>query len=159
MGTPLGSIYTPYEVDVTLENADTWFYKSGAGYKTFPELVGIYHDSVGHGGNLLLNLAPTANTSIPQVAMDLYAKLGDFVRRCYGEGGNPSPTALASSSGCSNCTSLTLPLENATAGRATATFDRVMLKEQLRGGQRVVRFELLADGALVHKDPCREFLK
>ena len=36
------------------QNSDTWFYHEGAGYRSLSEMVEIYHDSVGHGGNMLL---------------------------------------------------------------------------------------------------------
>ena len=35
-------------------------------------MVSIYHDSVGHGGNMLLNLAPPPNSTLPDVAMETY---------------------------------------------------------------------------------------
>ena len=48
--------------------------------------------------NMLLNIAPPPNSTIPQEAMDTYAALGSFIRNCYGEGSLPSETALASTS-------------------------------------------------------------
>ena len=75
---------------------DRWFYQEGRGYRSLPEMVSIYHDSVGHGGNMLLNIAPPPNSTMPQEAMDIYAALGSFIRSCYGEGSLPSTSALAS---------------------------------------------------------------
>ena len=54
-----------------------------SGYRSLAEMVGIYHDSVGHGGNMLLNIAPPPNSTLPDVAMDTYQGLGDFIRTCY----------------------------------------------------------------------------
>ena len=59
-GTPDGASYVPKEVDLTLQNSDTWFYKEGMGYRSLSEMVSIYHDSVGHGGNMLLNIVRAA---------------------------------------------------------------------------------------------------
>ena len=70
-----------------------WFYQEGRGYRSLAEMVSIYHDSVGHGGNMLLNVAPPPYSTIPQVAMDIYAALGSFIRNCYGEGSLPSSSS------------------------------------------------------------------
>ena len=82
-GSAMGSkIYMPYEVDCTVQYADSWFYREGEGYKSIVELAGQYHDSVGHGGNLLLNVAPPSNTSLPAPVVQRYAELGNWTRRC-----------------------------------------------------------------------------
>eukprot|EP00948_MAST-09A_sp_MAST-9A-sp1_P002232 g2232.t1 len=142
-GVPNGSIYIPKEVDLTLQNADTWFYHEGTGYKSLSEMVSIYHDSVGYGGNMLLNLEPPTNTTLPKVAMDTYKQLGDFIRNCYGEGASPSPTALASTTCTSNCNSVKISINN------KAMIDRILIKEELRNGQNVESFAILADGKVI----------
>ena len=38
-GTPDGASYVPKEVDLTLQNSDTWFYKEGMGYRSLSEMV------------------------------------------------------------------------------------------------------------------------
>ena len=92
---------------------------------------------------MLLNVAPPPNSTLPDEAMSTYQALGDFVRRCYGEGSIASTSALASTNnGCVNCSSVTLQF----AGRMARKFDRVLMKEELREGQQVLSFELLANG-------------
>eukprot|EP00040_Diaphanoeca_grandis_P004874 m.30447 g.30447 ORF g.30447 m.30447 type:complete len:719 (-) comp16287_c0_seq1:149-2305(-) len=142
-GSVDGTSYVPKEVDLTLQNSDTWFYEEGRGYRSLSEMVGIYHDSVGHGGNMLLNLAPPPNSTIPDVAMDTYAALGNFISECYGHGAVPATSVLANSSGCVNCTTITLTFKTPT------TFDRFVAKEELSGGQLVDSFEIVADGKSV----------
>ena len=138
-------IYEPYEVDCTIQQADGWFYNEHIGYKSIVELAGQYHDSVGHGGNLLLNLAPPINTSIPAAAMRLYAELGNWTRRCYGEGGMAAVGALASTaSTVHNCSNVRLGL------KTPAVIDRLLIKEELAGGQRIMAFRLLVDGVQVY---------
>ena len=61
---------TVLQVDLTLQNSDTWFFAPDAGYRSLAEMVGIYHDSVGHGGNMLLNVAPPPNSVLPDAAME-----------------------------------------------------------------------------------------
>ena len=154
-GSAMGAkIYMPYEVDCTLQVADSWFYSETAGYKSIVELAGQYHDSVGHGGNLLLNLAPPTNTTIPAKAMRLYAQLGNWTRRCYGEGAMAAPSALASTTAASrNCTSIKLSLRGAGGGGGGGrprTIDRLQIKEELDRGQRILAFQILAnDGSIV----------
>ena len=118
------------------------FYQEGRGYRSLSEMVSIYHDSVGHGGNMLLNIAPPPNSTLPQTAMDTYAALGDFIKECYGEGSLPSDTALVSTSnfGARNTTTVTLSFP----GGATS-FDRFIIKEELREGQNVLSFTVSAD--------------
>ena len=143
-GSAAGESYVPKEVDLTLQNSDTWFYQEGRGYRSLSEMVSIYHDSVGHGGNMLLNIAPPPNSTMPQEAMETYAALGSFIRTCYGEGSLPSETALASTNGfgSSNTSSVALAFE----GGGSRTFDRLLIKEELREGQNVLSFVILADG-------------
>ena len=162
-------IYMPYEVDCTVQYADSWFYHDKLGYKSIVELAGQYHDSVGHGGNLLLNLAPPPNTSIPAVVMKRYAELGNWTRRCYGEGGIAASGALATTvSPSRNCTSIRLVLPRSPSvavdaeetrgsvgvvGRA-ALVDRFLIKEELADGQRIIAFSILADAVVVYNGRC-----
>ena len=106
-------------------------------------MVSIYHDSVGHGGNMLLNVAPPPNSTLPQKAMDTYAALGNFIKNCYGEGSLPSTSALASTTsfGATSTTSVALSFHG-----DAQTFDRFIIKEELREGQNVLSFVVLADG-------------
>eukprot|EP01043_Picozoa_sp_COSAG02_P034779 COSAG02_NODE_2452_length_8826_cov_16.362668_5_plen_225_part_00 len=92
---------------------------------------------------MLLNVAPPPNSTLPQKAMDTYAALGNFIRNCYGEGSLPAVSALASTTsfGASNTTSVALSF----SGGGTATFDRIIIKEELREGQNVLDFVILAD--------------
>jgi hypothetical protein len=149
-GTVDGSAFVPKEVDLTLQHSDTWFYREGTGYRSLAEMVDIYHDSVGVGANMLLNVAPPMNASLPQTAMDTYAQLGAFTRSCYGEGGMASATALASTpagQGCRGCSSVVLDVRGK-AGRPVA-MDRFLIKEEMSGGQLVTAFEVLVDGKAV----------
>ena len=51
--------------------------------------------------------APPKNSSIPEVAMRTYARLGAFIKACYGEGSSASPSALASTdNGCMSAAGL-----------------------------------------------------
>ena len=69
-----GKIYMPYEVDCTLQEADSWFYSEAAGYKSIVELAGQYHDSVGHGAEKRMT-----------VAMPLYTETDHFTKTGSGQ--------------------------------------------------------------------------
>ena len=160
-----GSSYIPKEVDLTLQNSDTWFFQDGRGYRSLLELVRIYHDSVGHGGNMLLNLAPPHNSTLPDDAMELYSKLGKFTASCYGVGAVASLTSLASTSCYSNsqdCHHIQLQSSSSSSSRSidsstsiaidssisTMTFDRILLKEEMSKGQLITEFEIILNGTI-----------
>jgi alpha-L-fucosidase len=131
-GAPLGSaMFLPYEVDLTLQNADTWFYEEGRGYRSLPEMAAIYHDSVGRGGNMLLNVAPPPNGTLPPAAVARYAQLGAFVSACYGPA---NARAVAAGEGYA----FELELDEAAWG--SSAVDRFVVKEDLKGGQRILQF-------------------
>lgn len=134
------------QVDCTLQRADSWFYHEGMGYRFIAELAGMYHDSVGHGGNLLLNLAPPPNTSILEAALKLYNQLGNWTRACYGEGGTAAQTALATTTRAHiNCSTVRLVLP-----QGPALIDRFIIKEELAGGQKILNFSIVADNNTVY---------
>jgi hypothetical protein len=69
-------MYMPYEVDCTLQEADSWFYSEAAGYKSIVELAGQYHDSVGHGtrnASLLRRFMPKTIV-LPRQAREKYSE-------------------------------------------------------------------------------------
>jgi alpha-L-fucosidase len=138
-----GTSYIPKEVDLTLQNSDTWFFDESKGYKSLSELVSIYHDSVGHGGNMLLNLAPPHNSTLPTHAMNLYAALGTFTKECYGVGSEAAMGALAHTSCSSSCESIELK------SASKMTFDRMLLKEEMKLGQLITKFQIIGDGLVL----------
>ena len=58
-----------------LQNGDKWFWDPGAGLRTLSELVDVYHGTVGRNSNLLLDIAPMPNGSIPADAKLRYVQL------------------------------------------------------------------------------------
>jgi alpha-L-fucosidase len=82
--TPPG-VYMPAEMDTTISRAG-WFWHEGAGdrIKGLDELLGIYYRSVGHGANLLLNLAPNRDGLLEEAEVERAAALGEAVRRRFG---------------------------------------------------------------------------
>src|SRR6266700_349610 len=59
-GMSTTQVYLPFEVDTPICTQRWFWHADNAEYiRSLPELIGVYYRSVGHGGNLLLNLAPT----------------------------------------------------------------------------------------------------
>jgi alpha-L-fucosidase len=125
-GDPTSSVWNAAVTDTTLQNGDHWFYLEGESIRTLPELVDVYHASVGANSVLELDFAidPTGNVHPSHAAA--YSALGDWIRSCYG-------TPVASTSGDGG--NFTLPL---TAGGST--IDRFIIQEDQTYGQRVRAF-------------------
>jgi len=121
-GDPNSKDWCPAECDFTLQNDDTWFYNPNVGVHSLKDLVSIYHDSVGHGCNFLIDYAPTPDGILPDEAVSRYKELGDYLNSCYG-----SPVATISGGG----NPLTLNLVNETE------IDRIVIQEDIAQGQRV----------------------
>jgi len=126
-GSPNGNNFVPPEVDCTLQNGDTWFYDGNVGVRPLQELISMYHDSVGHNGNLLLDMAPTTEGVLPPEAVERYKQLGDFIRGCYGSSLN------ATSGVAAHIVLLFVP---------PIIVDRAVLQEDQRYGQRVRNYTL-----------------
>lgn len=80
-GNPHGEIYNPAETDTVLRE-HYWFWMNGTESKIKPtkELVKNYFNSVGHGSNLILDMAPDPTGAVPAADMAAYAKFGEAVR-------------------------------------------------------------------------------
>ena len=61
---------------------DNWDYQGGnKNIKPVNELIRCFGDMIGMGGNVLLNVAPHANGTIPQVQINALSGLGEFVTK------------------------------------------------------------------------------
>eukprot|EP01121_Diplochlamys_sp_Union-15-3_P020175 TRINITY_DN77_c0_g1_i2.p1 TRINITY_DN77_c0_g1~~TRINITY_DN77_c0_g1_i2.p1 ORF type:complete len:443 (+),score=77.55 TRINITY_DN77_c0_g1_i2:138-1331(+) len=126
-GDPNSTVWAPPECDMTMQRYDTWFYNAEVGIHTMAELLSIYHDSVGHNCNMLIDFAPQPNGLLPVDAVQRYKEFGDYIRNCYGK-------PLNSVSG----TGATLILEFTSA----TTVNRVALQEDQSRGQRVRTYQV-----------------
>lgn len=81
-----------WEVPMTLN--DTWGYKSyDHNWKSPGRVIQILVEVVGKGGNLLLNVGPTAEGEIPKPSVDILVEVGRWLRdngeSIYGAGAAP----------------------------------------------------------------------
>ena len=78
-------MYQPFEVDTPI-CAQRWFWhKDNAAYiRSLTELIGVYYRSVGHGGNLLLNLAPTHEGLLAEDEVARLQELAGEIKKRFG---------------------------------------------------------------------------
>ncbi|MCC3377268.1 alpha-L-fucosidase [Cohnella sp. REN36] len=131
-GTPK---WVPAECDVPIREQH-WFWHPGAEDRlhTLEHLIDVYYRSVGHGCNLLLNVAPDDRGLLPEADARRVLELGEEIRRRFA-------VPLAQTSG----TGRELLLE---LGEET-TLDHVVLQEEIRHGERIRSYAIEAriDGA------------
>lgn len=74
-------ITTPYWLTDDAINSNSWSYVNGMSYYTKEQLLHSLIDRVSKNGNLLLNISPMADGSIPQAQRDLLLAMGDWLRK------------------------------------------------------------------------------
>ena len=86
----------------------------------------MYHKSVGQNCVMELDFAIDRTGNIDPTHAARYQEFGDWIRACYG-------TSVAATSGFVNATQFELEIPG-------GTIDRVAVREDLRGGQRVLGY-------------------
>ncbi|WP_031480903.1 alpha-L-fucosidase [Streptomyces bicolor] len=74
----------PYWLTDDSISSSSWCYTEGIGYYSLAQMLHSFIDRVSKNGNMLLNIAPTADGSIPQGQRDLLLGIGDYLKR-FGE--------------------------------------------------------------------------
>ena len=106
-----------------------WNYNKSSQVKTLATLIDTYHQSVGHGGTLEIQIDfdPLTGAPVPSRVARL-TEFGDWIRACY------KTTPVATSTG-----SWELRLQVPVG----VTVDRIVLEEDLSFGQRIRSYEVL----------------
>ncbi len=73
-------MYYPWLTDTTIDDGCAWGYMHGAGYKTPEVLIHYLIDNVSKNGQLLLNVGPKADGTIPEEAKRTLLAIGDWLR-------------------------------------------------------------------------------
>lgn len=156
------------EGDTTINRAGWFWHKNQSGKVKSPEtLMQVYMDCVGRGANLILNVAADTSGHLDPADVQSLLCFGEMRRRLLAEDfalgakakanevrGNSSKFAAANVTD-GNIESYWCPEDKTTNGelvitlKEPATFDVVRLREQIRLGQRVEKFNIDAfvDGA------------
>ncbi|MFE9566354.1 alpha-L-fucosidase [Streptomyces sp. NPDC006487] len=80
LGVPIIRPEGPWELCYTI--GDAWGYQPGDVHpKSVRELVRVFAETIGHGGNLLLNTGPKEDGTIPADHADRLEGLGGWIRR------------------------------------------------------------------------------
>lgn len=126
-GTPE---WLPAECDVPIRKLH-WFWHPNDedSLLSLEELMHIYYHSVGHGTNLLLNVSPDDRGLIPDVDAARLLEFGREIKRRFAN-------QLGRTSG--NGTELLLKLKK------EVSINHIILKEDIRYGERVRKFEVEA---------------
>ncbi len=141
MGNYNGKHWIGAEADVSIRKG--WFYhpEEDNTVKSGPTLFNIYLKSVGHGGNLILNVPPNRKGLIDPLDS---AALMDFKKiRDKAFAKNLFKNARLLYTNNSVEIHLDKPIE----------FNSIILKEKISGGQRVVRFEISGSNNLKQFHP------
>ncbi|ANS70509.1 Alpha-L-fucosidase [Streptomyces lincolnensis] len=75
---------TPYWLTDDSVSSSSWCYTRGIGYYTAQQMLHSFLDRVSKNGNVLLNIAPMADGTIPQAQKDILLAIGDHLKR-FGE--------------------------------------------------------------------------
>ncbi len=129
-------VWMPAECDVPIRLRH-WFHHTGLwgiiyrlSLLSTKKLVTLYEKSVGHGANLLLNIAPTREGLFSKIDVKRVLSLAREIRRRYG-------TPLAGAAGTGKEIVLKLP--------ATTLVNATIAQEDIREGEQVKAYHLEAD--------------
>ncbi len=125
-GTPMGNLWCPAECDVSILRPN-WFWREGSDRNilSLDALVEIYYMSVGRGVNLLLNITPDGHGEIPAAQIRRLQEFGDEINARFAK-------PLFTTHGEGN--EVTLDFGGKTS------IDHILLREDLRGGERIRKF-------------------
>ncbi|BBC31891.1 putative alpha-L-fucosidase [Streptomyces graminofaciens] len=74
----------PYWLTDDSISSSSWCYTQGIGYYSTQQMLHSFLDRVSKNGNVLLNIAPMADGTIPQAQKDILLGIGDHLKR-FGE--------------------------------------------------------------------------
>jgi alpha-L-fucosidase len=150
--------WRPVEADTPLrKNHWFWHPNDESSLKTLPELISIYEQSVGRGGQLVLGIAPDQRGLLPDSDVQRLKEFGRTIQTRYGHNlarqrvrTNPggelaldgNPDTFWSAAAGSHHAVLELTFER------PITFDRTVIMEWLNSGQHVQQYaiEVLKQG-------------
>ena len=137
-GVPDGKYWCPAMSDVPLRGhgGHEWFWEPGDEKKILPlnSLVNKYYASVGRNSTLMIGVTPDTDGLMPEADAKRLKEFGDEMKRIFG-------TPLAQTSGKGN--ELVLDLDP-----KQASFDNIVIQEDIREGERVREYalDIMKDG-------------
>ena len=153
--------WRPIEADTPLHKLH-WFWHPNdeATLKSVSELVDVYNNTVGHGGQLMLGIAPDNTGRLPEADVSRLKEFGDAIRQLYShnlivdEHAKPASAdeSVAIDNDPETFWSAPAGSHHATVEVTFAkpvTFDRALTMEWLNDGQHIQKYaiEVYKDGA------------
>lgn len=149
--------WRPVEADTPLRKRH-WFWHPNdeASLKSVAELVNVYNNTIGHGGQLMLGIAPDDTGRLPAADAARLREFGDAIRELYGPDRNLITRDHATASGGAGAATDGDPDTFWTAPGGShhatievtfphpVTFDRALTMEWLNDGQRVEKYAIEA---------------
>ena len=153
--------WRPIEADTPLHKLHWFWHPNDEGtLKSVAELVEVYNNTVGHGGQLMLGIAPDNTGRLPQADVERLKEFGDAIRQLYSHNliadQHVRPASMDESAALDNDpdTFWSAPIgsHHATVEVTFAkpvTFDRALTMEWLNDGQHIQKYaiEIYKDGA------------
>ena len=146
--------WRPVEADTPLHKEHWFWHPNDEGtLKSLDELISVYEDTVGRGGQLMLGIAPDRRGLLPEADIKRLQEFGDAVRQRFGE------NLIAKSHISKNDTEAALDGDPDTFWSAPVgshhavleadfsrpiTFDHSLVMEWLNNGQRIEKFRIEA---------------
>ncbi len=146
IGDPNGIYYWPAETDMPnrkhMACGCGWGWAEGEGHMIYSpdELLDCYIRSVGRNSNLLLGMAISTDGDFQDE--EQFRQFGQKIRETFG-----TPIAIKFEPKAKNG-EITLPLPENTS------FDYLVIREDIREGQRIRAFDILVDGSTVYSSNC-----
>ena len=140
-GDENGTVWVPGEVNTSIRPGWFWHERENAQVKTLTQLMDSYYKSVGRNGTFLLNFPITPDGLIDTPDSITAAAFGQYVRELFKTDlakGAKRRTVSVSSSNVISLPQTTLTLKK------PATFNRILLQEDITKGQWVKAFRLEA---------------
>jgi len=125
-----------FVVEANVHTRSTWFWtpNSDSTLKSSEQLLNAYDESIGRGGNLLINMTPDTSGLIPQVEVDMLKSFGELIEARFSD----EVARTDSLEGWTRVGELELEIDS---GR---TVNYVVIEEDLSRGQRVLEYRLEA---------------
>lgn len=123
--------WVPAECDVPIRKLH-WFWhpEDESSLLELDDLINIYYKSVGHGANLLLNIAPDQRGLFPEPDVKRVIEFGDEIKRRFS-----NPNAITSGAG--DVLEIAMPSQQA--------IDHAVLMEDIAQGERILEYTLEAE--------------
>ncbi len=120
--------------EANVHTRSTWFWTpdSDDTLKSVEEMVDLYHTSIGHGANLLVNMTPDTRGLIPEAEVERLAEFGEALKTRFANPIAETDSHHKWSEG--NTLELNIP--------DGASFNSIVLEENIEQGERVRSYSL-----------------